>query len=221
MASIFRQDDKKHLKKSKSFVAISVTLAMCLGVVGFCLVEQEVISDGTAHATQAKRTAVKEASKANADSVSASKASVDMDKFSGKIKPLTVKMKPVKSKKKRAAKKASATLKATWYTGDVLGFRGSGGKLTHAKSVALNAAQRQALGLAYGQEVYLEFPGGHDGLSGWYEIKDSGCANGVVDMFYKSKGSVPSKFKSAGVVRSVKLFKARKKTMKAKATALN
>ncbi|MDR2163297.1 MAG: hypothetical protein LBO70_05070 [Clostridiales Family XIII bacterium] len=107
---------------------------------------------------------------------------------------------------KKKAKKAIATLKATWYTGDVLGSTGSGGKLYHAKSIALNNSQRKSLGIKYGQELYLKFPTAHKNLNGWYEVKDSGCSRGIVDVYYKTKGSVPSKFKRAGIIRKVKMF---------------
>jgi hypothetical protein len=113
-----------------------------------------------------------------------------------------------KSKKKSAAEKKYKTkVKATWYTGDVLGFRGSYGKLTHGNTVALNASQRSALGVDKKETVYLDFPGEHEDLSGQYKVMDSGCSSGVVDLFYASKSSVPKKFKRAGVVRGVKLYR--------------
>ncbi|MDR0518437.1 MAG: hypothetical protein LBG82_00060 [Clostridiales Family XIII bacterium] len=192
MASIFGQNNKKQFTVNRSVIAVLVAAVVCLCAVGIAFSEQ---------AAALVRTGGAEGSKTS------------ITKFNGKIKPFSAKLKSYEGAK-RVSEKETATLKATWYTGDVLGFRGSGGKLTHAKSVALNNSQRRALGLEYGQEVYLEFPGVHSSLSGWYEIKDSGCASGVVDMFYKSRGSVPSKFKSAGVVWSVKLYKERPKKLK-------
>jgi hypothetical protein len=113
-----------------------------------------------------------------------------------------------KSKKKSsAAKKYKTKVKATWYTGDVLGFRGSYGKLTNGNTIALNASQRSELGVGKKETVYLDFPGDHENLSGRYKVMDSGCSSGVVDLFYSSKGSVPKKFKRAGVVRGVKLYR--------------
>jgi 3D (Asp-Asp-Asp) domain-containing protein len=119
------------------------------------------------------------------------------------------------SKESRNAK-SSATLEATWYTGDVLGFTGAGGRLEHAECVALNNAQRKSLGIIYGDKVYLKFPKRHRNLNGWYKVKDTGCARGVVDVFYRSKGSVPCKFKSEGRVNRVKMYKKKLKAMKHK-----
>jgi hypothetical protein len=110
-------------------------------------------------------------------------------------------------KKSLPTKEYKTKVKATWYTGDVLGFRGSYGKLTHGDTVALNAAQRSELGVDKKETVYLAFPEGHDNLSGRYKVMDSGCSSGVVDLFYKSKSSVPKKFRRAGVVREVKLYR--------------
>ncbi|MDR1042634.1 MAG: hypothetical protein LBL54_01865 [Clostridiales Family XIII bacterium] len=110
-------------------------------------------------------------------------------------------------KKSGSAKKYKTKVKATWYTGDVLGFRGSYGKLTNGNTIALNASQRSELGVAKKETVYLDFPGDHENLSGKYKVMDSGCSSGVVDLFYASKGSVPKKFKRAGVVRGVKLYR--------------
>ena len=110
------------------------------------------------------------------------------------------------------------TMKATWYTGSVLGFRGSGGKLTCSKSVAINAAQRQNWGVKYGQKIYLTFPGAHKKMNGWYEVKDSGCAYGIVDLFFANYASVPSKFRVSGVVNGVKAHKAKTVKVEAKKT---
>jgi hypothetical protein len=110
-------------------------------------------------------------------------------------------------KKSLPTKEYKTKVKATWYTGDVLGFRGSYGKLTHGDTVALNAAQRSELGVDKKETVYLAFPEGHDNLSGRYKVMDSGCSSGVVDLFYESKRSVPKKFRRAGVVREVKLYR--------------
>jgi hypothetical protein len=113
-----------------------------------------------------------------------------------------------KSGKRRGGKKTYKTeMKATWYTGDVLGFRGSYGKLTHGDSIALNASQRSSLGVKKREVVYLDFPGAHDDLSGRYRVMDSGCSSGIVDLFFASKGSVPGKFRRSGVVRGVKLYR--------------
>jgi hypothetical protein len=110
-------------------------------------------------------------------------------------------------KKSVPAKEYKADVKATWYTGDVLGFRGSYGKLTHGNTVALNAGQRSELGVDKKETVYLDFPGDHGDLSGRYKVMDSGCSSGVVDLFYASKSAVPKKFRRAGVVRGVKLYR--------------
>jgi hypothetical protein len=118
------------------------------------------------------------------------------------------KAKSKKNKKKSGnSKKYKTKVKATWYTGDVLGFTGSYGKLTDGNTVALNASQRSELGVDKKETVYLDFPGEHEDLSGQYKVMDSGCSSGVVDLFYSSKGSVPKKFKRAGVVRGVKLYR--------------
>jgi hypothetical protein len=135
---------------------------------------------------------------------------VGLEKEVKKLKLEARKKKPNRKRVKKIsakAKKASATMKATWYTGDVLGFRGSYGKLHHGKSIALNASQRNNLGVKKQEWVYLDFPGRHEDLSGNYQVMDSGCSSGIVDMFYASKGSVPGKFKQSGVVRDVKLYR--------------
>jgi cell division protein FtsB len=110
-------------------------------------------------------------------------------------------------KKSSRSKKYKTKMKATWYTGDVLGFRGSYGKLTHGNTVALNASQRSQLGVKKKESVYLDFPGEHENLSGEYKVMDSGCSSGVVDLFFSSKSSVPKNFKRAGRVGGVKLYR--------------
>jgi hypothetical protein len=128
----------------------------------------------------------------------------------GQIKKLSFGVSKSASKKskvrKSKKKKYETKMKATWYTGDVLGFRGSYGKLTSGDSVALNASQRKRLGVNRKEQVYLKFPGAHSYLSGKYKVMDSGCSTGIVDVFFKSKGSVPKKFKRSGVVKGVKLY---------------
>jgi hypothetical protein len=108
--------------------------------------------------------------------------------------------------------KPTTALKATWYTGDVLGFRGAGGKLKSGNSIAINNAQRKAWKIRYGQRVYLKFPKRFKALSGWYDVRDCGCSKGIVDLFFASKSAVPKKFRRAGIVKNVKIYKKVKRT---------
>jgi hypothetical protein len=91
------------------------------------------------------------------------------------------------------------TLKATWYCGKSQHTRGAGGRLVSGKSIALNNKQRKALGLRYGDKVYVRAPAAYK-ITGWKVVMDTGCRYGVLDAYYVRRTAVPAKFRRAGVV---------------------
>ena len=106
-----------------------------------------------------------------------------------------------KASKKPRTRKISTRFKVTFYSGDTLGYRGAGGKLTPKESVAMNRSQMNKLGLKYGDKIYIKSK--RKGWSGWYEIRDCGCSSGVIDIFVAKRSNIPS----WGVERDVTIEK--------------
>ena len=80
-----------------------------------------------------------------------------------------------------------------------MGTHGAGGmELTDQYSIALNNDQRQAMGLNYGDEVYIECSDVPE-LTGTYIIADCGCGWGIIDVFWYDYNSIPDYIYSMGV----------------------
>ena len=80
-----------------------------------------------------------------------------------------------------------------------MGTHGAGNmELIDQYSIALNDNQRQALGLEYGDEVYIECPDIPE-LTGTYVIADCGCGWGIIDVFWYDYNSIPDYIYSMGV----------------------
>jgi hypothetical protein len=90
-------------------------------------------------------------------------------------------------------------LAATWYCGKSGNTVGAGGSLVSGKSIALNNVQRKALGVHYGDRVYITAPERY-GLTGYWTVMDTGCREGIVDLYYRDRSDVPPAFRREGVV---------------------
>jgi hypothetical protein len=97
--------------------------------------------------------------------------------------------------------KKTVTVKATWYCGKSAHTRGADGRLKSGKSISINNAQRKALGIHYGDKVYIKAPKKYL-ISGYWTVKDTGCRRGIADLYYARRSAVPPKFRRAGVVKA-------------------
>jgi 3D (Asp-Asp-Asp) domain-containing protein len=68
------------------------------------------------------------------------------------------------------------------------GRRGSGGKLIHKQTVAMNRDQMASLGISFGSQIYLV---SQKGWSGWYTVTDTGVDHGTVDIFLENYSELP------------------------------
>ena len=176
------------MKRVISFVCIIAVMTM--GMLAFESVSSRASAQGNSKSAVSATVKISRQHLAKVANTSAKKATKKYSKKSGKAKKVV---------KKPKTRKISSRFKITFYSGDVLGYRGAGGKLTPKKSVAMNRSQMKRLGLSYGDKIYINSK--RNSWDGWYEIRDCGCSSGVIDIFVAQRSHIPS----WGVERGVEI----------------